>query len=496
MLFATDHLQANLRHRSVRGGFTTIFGQGMRFALQLISTAILARLLTPDEFGLVAMVTAVTGFVVLFKDLGLSMATVQREKITQGQVSALFWVNVLLSLVLAVLVAAVAPLFAGLYDDPRVTQLMRVLGSLLLLGGLATQHIALLRRQMRFTSVATLEVLAMAVGVFTAVTMAILGFGYWALAGLHGGTALATVLISWILCRWIPGRPQFDSSTREMLAFGGHLTASSVLQYANRNADNVLIGWRWGSESLGPYVKAYSLLLLPVTQLVGPFTKVVVPGLSRLQNDVRRFRSYYFETVRLLTVIGMPVVAFSAFAADLLINLILGDQWDAAVPIFRYLAVAGFVSTFYPATSWIYIALGRAERQLQWTIMNSALTLTAIVVGLPYGPEGVAIAFSFAVVTLRPFAIWHCFRTAPMEPRELWFALATPMFSSIFALAIPMSLRALWSGPANTVLALLVWATVYFMAYLGILAILPDGRRLIGSVVRAARTLKPVANSN
>src|SRR5438477_10732880 len=219
--FRTDHLQKDLHARSFRGGAITLTGQGARFALNLVSTAILARLLRPQDFGLVAMVTSITSFIGLFKDLGLSNATVQRLHITHEEISFLFWINVVLSLATTLLVIALAPVIAWFYHEPRLFHVTLILSLSFIISGLAVQHQALLRRQMQFKSLAVRDVIALVCGIASGITFACLGFGYWSLVAVPVAANVASCILLWSICHWRPGRLQRRVGAGGMLAFGG-----------------------------------------------------------------------------------------------------------------------------------------------------------------------------------------------------------------------------------------------------------------------------------
>ena len=187
----TDHLLPNLKRRTISGGAVTISSQAAKFGLTLGSTMILARLLTPRDFGLVAMVTAVTGFLAVFRHAGLSTPTVQRENLTHAQVSNLFWINLATSGLCALIIAALSPAMAWFYRDPRITYITLVLSTTFLIGGFRVQHLALLKRQMRFKAIALIEVGSMATGVIVGIIMALLHCGYWSLVGSTLATEIA-----------------------------------------------------------------------------------------------------------------------------------------------------------------------------------------------------------------------------------------------------------------------------------------------------------------
>jgi len=198
--------------------------QGVRFFLRMGSTVVLARLLTPQDFGLIAMVTVITGFVMMFKDMGLSMATVQRDEVNHAQISTLFWINVGLSLCVMLLTAALAPVIAWFYGEPRLVWVTLALASAFIFGGFTVQHQALLRRQMRFGTLAVIGIISMVVGIITAIIAALSGAGYWSLVLMQLATAITIAIGVWVGCDWRPGLFVRRSGIRKMLAFGGNLT--------------------------------------------------------------------------------------------------------------------------------------------------------------------------------------------------------------------------------------------------------------------------------
>src|SRR5579872_61722 len=243
--FDTEHLHADLKGRSLRGGLVTLTSQGAQFLLQSVSTVVLARLLTPAQFGLVAMITAVTGLGQAFADLGLSEATIQRKEISHDEVSTLFWINVAIGLTLTLVTAALAPLLAWFYAEPQLNSVTLVMSLTFIIGGLRVQHDALIKRQMRFLALAIRDVVCFAVAVPVSIVLAWNGFGYWALVALPLTLNLTQMVLSWLMVRWLPGPPRWSARIRSMIVFGGHIAASYLLLTLIRSADNVLIGWRW-----------------------------------------------------------------------------------------------------------------------------------------------------------------------------------------------------------------------------------------------------------
>jgi O-antigen/teichoic acid export membrane protein len=460
----------------VRGGAVTLVSQGLRVLLQLGSTAVLARLLTPADFGLVAMVVAIIGLIGLLKDAGLSMATVQRDRIDRAQVSNLFWANVVLSLAAIALTALLIPAIVAYYGEPRLAGVTAALSAAFLLAGLGAQHRALLVRHMRFLSLASVDVLSLAVGVGAAIAAAAVGAGYWSLVVLHLATATAGLAGVWAADPWLPGAPRRGSGVRPLLAFGRDLTAFNVLAYISRTIDNVLIGGLLGARSLGLYIKAYNLLLLPVNQINQPVTSVALPALSRLQHEPERYRRYYHTGLLLITSLGMPSIAFLFVDAEAVILTVLGEQWREAVPLFRALGPAAFLGTFNVATGWVYLSLGHTGRQLRWQVLGTTVTVTAFVVGLRWGALGVALAYSASNLILRYPALAYCYRGTPVTLGDLGRAIGRPAVASLAAaalLALPRFGLTGWpGGPGGLVLDLVLYGLLYLALWL----LLPGGR--------------------
>lgn len=434
--FDATHLKDDLKRRTVRGAAATFVGQGAKFLLHLGSTMVLARLLTPDDFGLVAMVTAVTGFIMIFKDLGLSMATVQQEEINHAQVSTLFWINLALSMLLMLITLALAPGIAWLYDDTRLVAITVVLSLAFILGGLTVQHQALLRRQMRLTTITIVDVVAMVSGIMAAIICAWIGLGYWSLVWMQIATALSTAAGVWIASGWIPGLPTRRSGVGSMLKFGGYLSAFNFVNYFARNLDQVLIGRFHGEESLGLYSRAYSLLLFPIGQITAPMTAVAVPALSRLQDDPERYRSYYLKAVKIIAYLSMPLIAIIGVVSEEIVYFVLGENWLKSSTIFTALVYAALWSPVGVTVGWIYISRGETHRMLQWSLIITPLTIVAFFVGIRWGALGVAIAYSITVTLQIIPQFWFALKNAPLSIWDVLAVISRPFFLSLITAVV------------------------------------------------------------
>lgn len=493
--FQTDHLLGDLKGRSVRGGALTIGSQGAQFVLQLASTAILARLLTPADFGLIAMVATVTAFAALFKDLGLAQASVQRERLTHEQVSTLFWINVLASAAIGALVACSAPLVAWIYGEPRLVMVTIVLGGVFVFGGIAAQHTALLRRQMRFGPLALIDVAALALGIVAAVALAWAGASYWALVAMMGVQSLATAAGVWIASGWIPGRMQRGSGVMPMIRFGGHLTGFNVLNYFTRNFDNVLIGAFRGAAELGMYSKAYGLLMMPIRQMNAPVTAVAIPALSRLQQKPAEYRRYFLRAVGLLAFAGVPVVVFSAAAATEIVAILFGPGWEQVATIFRCLAPAALAGVLNVVPGWLCTSLGNTQRQLRWAIIAAPITVAGFVIGLNWGTVGVATAFSTTWCALLLWFIWYAGRGTPVGLGGVAGVSWRPLFASIVSATLAWWVLDALQHAAAPLLRLSAAGVCFGVLYLAVFAALPKGWRFLAEAAQLMPLLRRTAPS-
>ena len=476
--FNTEYLKADLKGRSIRGGAVTVFAHVAKFVLRLGSTVVLARLLTPQDFGLIAMVTAITNFALMFKDIGLSAATIQKADINHSQISTLFWINVGFSLLITAAIAALAPAIAWFYGKPQLTIVTIVLAGAFIFGGLTVQHQALLRRQMRFLALGVSEVLGVVVGVTAAIVGACFGAGYWSLVLMHLGISVGTAIGVWIACPWRPGLPKLGTGVRKMLAFGGNVTGFKIVNYFARNLDKILLGKLNGSLALGLYNKAYGLMMLPINQIRAPLNMVALPALSSLQKEPLKFTRYYIKFISIIAFFGMPLMAFLAVCSENVIRLLLGNQWLETVDIFQVLALAAFIQPVASTLGLVLLSLGRSGRYLKWGILNSLIVVASFIVGIRWGAVGVASAYAAAnYLALLP-SLWYCFRRTPLSIASFIRAIARPTICSI-AMAAPIALVHSFLVGKPDIVIIGVCFVIGFSAYLLVWSLMPGGRQML-----------------
>ncbi|MCF7981084.1 MAG: lipopolysaccharide biosynthesis protein [Pseudomonadales bacterium] len=429
--FDTTHLKADLKGKSVRGGTFVMGGQISSCVVRLGLTMVLARILTPDDYGLIAMVAVVTNFAMMFKDMGLSMATVQRSEITHEQVSTLFWINLGLSVLIGIVLAALAPLVAWFYKDPRLLFVTIALAGMFPLSGLSIQHSALLIRQMRFGALSVIQITGVVISGIVAMIAAWQGMRYWSLVLMQLVIPLWSFIAIWWICPWRPAWFRLGVGARSMMLFGGNLTGFNFMNYFSRNADNLLIGKFLGTQLLGLYDKAYQLLMLPLRQITYPVSNVAVPALSRLQEDPEGYQRYYYKMIKIIAYITMPLIAFMAVLSDDVILLMLGEQWRMTSPVFKILAFAAFLQPVSATTGPVFISMGLTNRMFRWGVFSSIMTVLAFVIGIKFGIKGVATAYAISCYILFVPNLIYTYAKTPVKFGKVIQILVPPVLLSV-----------------------------------------------------------------
>lgn len=405
--FSTTRLRLDLRSRALSGVGVTVIAQACAFVISSVGTIVLARLLTPHDFGLVAMVLAFSFLLQNFGLNGFVEAIIQREHIDHKQVSTLWWINVGINLALALLFVALAPAIARFYAEPSLEPVVAMMALSILFGGLSNQHQALLRRNMEFAKMAGCDVGATLASVVIAIVLAYFGWGYWALVARWVTVPMATAVGAWILCGWRPGLPSRHTGVGPMLRFAFNTYGNFVVFYFCRTADKILVGRFNGSQSLGFYDRAYQLSMMLPNQLLSPLNGVVMPSFSRLADDPARYRQTYLTLLSMLAFVCMPLSAVLAVTGRDVIFVLLGPQWETAGHIFAMFGLSIGILMLYCTHSWLHLSLGTPDRWLRWAGIAFIVTVGLFVIGLPFGPFGVAAGYSASFYILTLPALWY-----------------------------------------------------------------------------------------
>jgi O-antigen/teichoic acid export membrane protein len=456
--------------------------------LRMGSLMILARLLDPKDFGLVGMVTAVIGVFNIFRDFGLSAAAVQRATVSKEQSSTLFWVNLLVGAILGLSVLALAPFLAAFYHERRLIGVTAVLATGFLFNAAGIQHSTLLERQMRFTVLSVIDISSLVVSTAVGIGMAVLGFGYWALVATTAITPLVYSIGVWLTTRWIPGRPRKRMGVRSMMRFGATLTLNGLILYIADNLDKVLLGRYWGVEVLGIYGRAYQLINIPTNNLNYAAGGVAFAALSRVKDEPSRLKNYFLAGYSLVMSLTVPITLTCGLFAEDMIQVFLGPKWQGAVVIFRFLAPTALAFAILSPLAWLITALGMVNRGLKMALVFAPLLIVSYAIGLPYGPKGVAFAFSaMKLLTVIPMAAWATYGTI-ISLRDVLLTVGRPLISGIVAAAVAFGLQLLYGPLLHPLPRLALGTTIFSFAYLFMLLCVMRQKRFYLNVMRGFMT--------
>lgn len=476
-----DHLKRDLATRSISGGVVTLFAQGVKVAVQIGSIVILARLLTPNDFGLFAIVLAFLTVLELFKDMGLSGATVQRAEVTHRQLSTLFWLNAALGAGVALLFAALAPGLAWFYDEPILTSVAATAALTMIFTGFGAQHLALLRRQMRFTTLSMVQTGSEIIAMGAALTAAASGLGIWSLVLQRLTWGFVMLTGAWLTSGWQPGRPGRLSEISDQIRFGTNATGAMVLGRLASSADKMAIGWLWGASPLGLFERSQKLTMMPVVNICTPLASVALPMLSRLVDEPERYRTAYLAVAQRICMLTAPVAALIFMSADTVTAVVLGEQWSRAAPILSWLGVSLLYAPLTYTLSWLYMSQDRTPEMLRANVVNVCINLTALAISLPFGPVFIAMAYALGGASIRaPFLLWYVGRKGPVGTKTFLRILTLPALAASLSAGLIHLLGsdAMLSEPGPFV-ALIYDTGIAVATSLSVYLIAPSGRRML-----------------
>lgn len=437
---------AGLRRAAVRGAGATIFAAGISFAVQLGAMVVLARLLTPADFGVVAMVTTFSLLLESFGLAGFTEAILQREDVTHGLASNLFWINVAVVALLAAGLAGAGGLLARFFHEALVRGVAEGMAGVVVVAGLSTLPLALLQRGMRFGTVSSINVAARLAQAAVSMALALAGWGFWALVAGYYASRITRAAGAFGACRWLPSPPRRARGTGSSLAFGLKIYGRYALNYGANNTDNLLVGWRFNASALGFYKKAYDIFVLPANQLTAPVWSVVITTLSRVRQDMAQYRRYLLAAIGVLAFAGMGIGADFTLVGRDLVRFLLGPQWGEAGRILQFFGPGIGVMLLCDAQGWVNVSIGRADRWLRWGVLQLALTTGLFIAALPFGPRGVAAAWTAAYFIVVIPGFWYAGKPIDLGARSIistvwrFFAASAIAFAAAYFIVSRLAL--------------------------------------------------------
>jgi PST family polysaccharide transporter len=475
---------SDFERRAMKGVFWTVLQAVAGRALSFLVFIVLARLLVPADFGLVAMAGAFIAFLDLLVQQGFSVAITQRENLEPEHESTAFWTNIVFSALLAAAFWISAEPVARLYQTPALAPVVRWLSAVLPLRALATVPVGLLQRHFRFRVLAIRSILGAVAGGVAGVVAAFAGWGVYALVVQQLVAGLVDVLTVWSAANWWPRFAYSFRHLRELLGFSGHILGAGLLDVLNRRSDDFLIGFFLGDVALGLYAVAYRVLLVLIQVLAKPGSLVAFTSFSRFQGDRDRIRSAFYQSTRAASVISIPIFIGIALLAPLAVPLVFGDKYEQSGLVLQLLALAGVPHSISHYSSSVYAGVGRPDVRLKLLAINSAVHVVALLLVVRWGIEAVAAVVVAQAYLFVPLDLGALRRLISVSPKRYFASFMPATAACAFMAAAVLGALALpVSALAKLVLAVVGGGVVYCV---GLFAIAPDLVRGLWSRVKFA----------
>jgi len=456
-----------LRHQAASGVRWTSLSQAGRQVLQFMTTVVLARILVPADFGVVAMATVLTTFLLVFKDLGTSTAVIRTERLSKSFLSSIFWVNVAFGFCAMVTVALFSPLAASFFHESRVTALLLVLAPTFLLSGLSTVQQAVLERKLAFKILARIEFLAAALGSIGGIGAAILRAGAWSLVYKSIIEISLTTILLWVYSDWKPKFVLRWNDLRGITSFSLNLTLFNITHYFTRNADYLLIGRFLGPQALGFYTLAYRIVLYPLENVNFLVGRVMFPFYSKIRNDIERFRRTYIGVASAIGFVIFPMMFGLEVVSKELVSTFFGSKWEPVALLMCILAPVGLLQPIYTTTGGIYKTSGRTEWMFRVGLVSGSIIVVSFFIGLNWGIVGVATAYAIANIIIFFPGLLIAFRLIHLPLKRFTGVLAQPFLSSFVMMVFLFGLKSVLQPNLSNWLLLLSLVSIGAAAHLG-----------------------------
>lgn len=416
----------SLREHAARGvAWSTIQVIGTR-VVSVGVFLVLARLLTPTAFGLVSLAAVFVSFMEVFVEQGFGEAIIQRGKLLPGHLDSAFWACAALGIVTTLIGLAVAGPLARLMGEPALGPILRALSPTLAITGLVSTAEAILRRELQFGSLAVRTMIGALVGGMAGMVAAFAGMGAWSLVIQALTQSIVGAAVIWLAVPWRPGFNTSWGRLRELLDFSSSVLGMNLLNFFNRQADNLLIAAVLGTTALGYYSVAYRILLMLTEIMARAINSVTLPTFSRIQDDTARLKGGYLMATRISATISTPIFLGLAALAPEVIPVVFGSKWDAAVPVMQILAFIGLLHACIYFSSSVLLSMGMPRKALLISVANAVTNVTAFAIAVHWGIVAVAAAYVIRGYLLAPLPLmlvkhelhfgWREFLELPLVP--------------------------------------------------------------------------------
>lgn len=455
----------NLKQKAVTGAVWSAIESWGTQAASLIIFLLLARLLSPKAFGLVALANIYLSFMQIFLDQGFAKALIQRQEFDPEHLDAAFWSQVGFGILLTIVTFFSAGVVAAFFDQPKLILILQCLAPLFIISSLNRVHSALLNREFAFKVIALRSLLGTVISGTVGITMAYLGYGVWSLVTLNIVGEVVGVLVIWGTVDW---RPRFSFSWKhfqDLFAFGIQVIAFRFIKFFHKRSDNLLIGYFMGEVALGYYAIAYRVLEVMTQLLVQTATKVALPTFSRLQTEPERFRQLFYQTTQLISIIAFPTFLGAAALTPELVITLFGEKWIPAIGAMRILSLTGIVQSVYILHNSVFISMGKPIWKVKLSLLGAAATVIACLIAVRWNITVVALAFTISNYLIFPVSQWAVNRLIKISPKTYLRKFVTPLITSAVMIGAIFVTKYLLSGVVNPKLLLVLGTAIGALVY-------------------------------
>ncbi len=442
--------------------------QFSRQIIQYLTTLILANILSPNDFGLIALALVITGFIEIFKDLGTSSALIYLNEVNELLISSIFWFNIILGFFFTLLIFLSSNLISSFFNSEDVVSILRVLSIVFIISGFSILPKTLLERELQFNKLALVEIVSVIVGSSTGIILAYLGFGVWSLIFQILANNLVFTILVLINKKIKPVAKISFKSLKSVSNYSLNLIGYNVFNYFVRNADYMLIGKYLGENQLGNYYLAYKIMLYPLQSITVVVSRVMFPIFSRLKNDINKFRKVYLRTTHIIAFFTFPMIIGMMVVSKYFVFTFFSHSWDTTLlsNLIIILAPVGLIQSLSATTGSIYMATGKTNWMFGWGVFSGIITIAGFIIGLNYGVIGVAI--SYLIVTLILFypVFYFPFKFIKLNFLKFINNFWQISFFSILMCGILLLVKYLFLGESNYLIGFIVLVLLGMISYI------------------------------
>jgi PST family polysaccharide transporter len=465
-----------IKAHAASGFIFSSLAQGLKMGLQFLSVIVMSRVLEPSDFGIVAMVYPTYTFAMIFQNLGINQAVIQRPHLTPAQVNTFFWINIVLGTAAFLAVSLLSPAVAWFYHDRRTMYLTMAMAVLLLVAGIGNLHGAIMVRRLQFRQQTILNIVAAVASLMASVLWGYWIGGYWSLyVGLAVGSILPTIGC-WMMVKWRPSWPHLVPETGEMLRFGMGVTAANLANTVASSAISMAIGRALGEHITGMYDRASKLVSAPLQQMTAPINQVTGPILYRLHDDPERYVRTFQRMAGLLLLIVTPFIAWVVAMSALMVETLLGAKWVEATPVFAMLSLAALPRFINGIIGWIFVTQGRAADNGRWGVFSSTMDVFAVLLGLSFGAVGVAAGLAISQIAQTPLLLWYACRRGSVQQSLILKLLRSRLLGGTASYA---AARLLLSSDIPPWPTLIAGGILSYLVSVAVVALFPSGREAL-----------------